>query len=115
MKKCPFCGEKNDISTIKCTCGYYFDKSKYVEPSSESGINKTKTYKNRSQDNSFTIANIIIIVFFIIGLISIIAGFITWNNGNKIIGLSLIGAALVIIALAEIIEILLSIEKNTKK
>jgi len=114
MKKCPFCGKENDINAIKCSCGYYFDKSKYVETSSESATNQTKIYKNSSRGN-FIIANITIIVFYIIGLISIIAGFVTWNNGDKIIGLSSIGTALVIIAFAEIIKILLSIEKNTRK
>ena len=118
--KCPYCGKMNSINSEKCSCGYYFNESKYRDYSNSS----SKKLISSNVGFEYPFLKILIVIFYIFGIIELIAGVIIFisafinrtSDGENIwiLGLALIITSFFQLGYAELIKILIRIEINTR-
>jgi hypothetical protein len=105
-KKCPYCSKVNGSNILKCECGYEFI-------SQEAKIN----YTHYSRTIDYSITNIIIFILYIIGVLGIVAGIMSFFiiKTEWAFGVQIIIGSIMMIGLAEFLTIMIRIEENTRK
>lgn len=125
--KCPYCGISNKYNAVKCSCGFYFEKSKYNEKmESNAELNRKPNIQH-----DYPFLSLLLIVLYVAGVIIILIGIILLISSffelydesmseimiffSRISGTACILGGLFFIAFAKSVKVILKIEANTRK